>query len=221
MSPKEPEPIFLINLYLPPTMNSFFAIDIANDAMSLLSSVCLLSHLHSVWLFPYAGTSTRRESRTCPPSLSLPAPSLARSTVPQYLAPSLRLSLPRWPAFLCRPREGRAESRVSADRGVVGLAGPISASQSRRACGRRNVSRASCSLATRQAPSTARRHFPSRCGHEEQRLTISRKRCVTDGADDAGGWGGGAAALPLNGVTPAARYRPYVRAATICARDRR
>ncbi|KYN39518.1 hypothetical protein ALC56_06011 [Trachymyrmex septentrionalis] len=37
MSPKEPEPIFLINLYLPPTMNSLFAIDIANDAMSLLT----------------------------------------------------------------------------------------------------------------------------------------------------------------------------------------
>ncbi|KYN19810.1 hypothetical protein ALC57_07856 [Trachymyrmex cornetzi] len=48
MSPKEPEPIFLINLYLPPTMNSLFAIDDANDAMSLLTSVCLLSHLHSV-----------------------------------------------------------------------------------------------------------------------------------------------------------------------------
>ncbi|KYQ50246.1 hypothetical protein ALC60_10700 [Trachymyrmex zeteki] len=54
MSPKEPEPIFLINLYLPPTMNSLFAIDIANDAMSLLTSVCLLSHLHSAWLYPYA-----------------------------------------------------------------------------------------------------------------------------------------------------------------------
>ncbi|KYM82737.1 hypothetical protein ALC53_06912 [Atta colombica] len=54
MSPKEPEPIFLINLYLPPTMNSLFAIDIANDAMSLLTSVCLLSHLHSAWLFPCA-----------------------------------------------------------------------------------------------------------------------------------------------------------------------
>ncbi|KYM95819.1 hypothetical protein ALC62_13528 [Cyphomyrmex costatus] len=53
MSPKEPEPIFLINLYLPPTMNSLFAIDIANDAMSLLTSVCLFSHLHTP-LFPCA-----------------------------------------------------------------------------------------------------------------------------------------------------------------------
>lgn len=97
MSPKEPEPIFLINLYLPPTMNSFFAIDTANDAMSLLSSVCLLlSFLHSVWLFPNAGTSTRRCSFApalrLPLSLSLSLSSTHSTRLSQSLLISLSLS---------------------------------------------------------------------------------------------------------------------------------
>jgi len=93
MSPNEPEPIFLINLYLPPTMNSFFAIDIANDAMSLLSSVCLLSLLHhSIQLFSCAETSIQQCSFAPAPSLTL-SPSRAHSSTVHRFAICLARSI--------------------------------------------------------------------------------------------------------------------------------
>lgn len=115
-----------------------------------------------------------------------------------------------------RAREGRAESRVTqrpcgvwgsfAGRnfgrsGTSGSPGPR--------YGRPNASRAGCSLAARQAPSTARRHFPSRCGHEEQRLMVpgSVRHRPTTARETRG-----VAALPLNGATLFARRRaPPVR----------
>jgi len=136
--------------------------------------------------------------------LSLPS-SLSLLTVPQYLSPSLRLSLPRWLPF------SLARAKVEPNRGYAmtvaygGLGGPDfgqSGSPGPR-YGRPNVSRAGCSLAARQAPSTARRHFPSRCGHEEQRLMVPGSVRHRPTARETRG----VAALPLNGVTSPARRR--------------
>lgn len=161
-------------------------------------------------------TATAVRFCTCSPScflylrLSL-APN--RSAISLTLTPSLSSSLAPFLSF-CRAREGRAESRVTqrpwrmgelygpnlGRSGTSGLPGPR--------YDRPNVSRAGCSLATRQAPSTARRHFPSRCGHEEQRLMVPGSVRHRPTARETRG----VAALPLNGVTPFARRRaPPVR----------
>lgn len=158
-------------------------------------------------------------------SLSRPQP-LARSTVPQYLGCLSPSPFHRLAPFLF-PSRSLARAKVEPNREgyaliVHGLRGAEFRPGKVTGAAMRSSWRVTSRLfagGTRLAPSTARRHFPSYYGYEEQAgrqaaaaaaTDGSRKRCVTHRARRRGGTGGageGRPALPLNGVTLPTRRR--------------